>query len=88
MERQPKVLTMTATQSSGLDKVQAAAEFLSSHSRGRRTLKALHANLLDHLRGLDQEGRDAYLTLLNATWGEYAGTAPEIIKEVLEGEEP
>ena len=78
---------MTTTQSTGLGQVQAAAEFLSSHSRGRRTLKALHANLLDHLRGLDQEGREAYLTLLNEKWGEYAGTAPEIIEEVLEGVE-
>lgn len=71
-----------------LDTIQAAAEFLASHSRGRRTLKALHANLLDHLRGLDQEGRDAYLTLLNAAWGEYAGSAPLIIGEVLEDAGP
>ena len=71
-----------------LDAIQAAAEFLASHSRGRRTIKALHANLLDHLRGLDTQGRDAYLTLLNAAWGEYAGSAPLIIGEVLEGAGP
>lgn len=68
-----------------IDAITAAAEFLNSHTRGQKTLRALHANLLDHLRGLDSQGRDAYLTLLNATWGEYAGSTPEIIADVLEG---
>lgn len=71
-------------QAADLDTIQAAAEFLASHSRGRRILKALHANLLDHLRGLDTQGRDAYLTLLNATWARYRVTVPLIIEEVLE----
>lgn len=68
-----------------MDKIRKAAEFLASHQRGRDSLKSLKQSLIESLRGLDGEGRNAYLIILNGAWNGYAGSVPLIIDEALIG---
>jgi hypothetical protein len=61
--------------------LQNAVEQLMLSGRGQTALKQLVKWLDDAGLGLDSDNQDAVLLLLQAAWGPFPGTAPDLMRD-------
>jgi hypothetical protein len=64
--------------------LEAAAARLNRSEKGRQAMADLLALLDNGALALDYDNQSAVLTLLTGAWGQYAGTARDVMREVLE----
>lgn len=68
-----------------IEELQAAVDQLSRSDRGHKVMRGILALLEDHAAlSLDQEGQKAIIVLLCGAWGQYAGTARDMIRDRLD----
>lgn len=69
--------------------MEQAVEILQGSERGLATLRGVLGLLDDSALGLDYRGQNAVVTLLQAAWGPYAGSARDCMRDALgENTEP
>lgn len=69
--------------------MEQAVEVLQGSERGLATLRGVLGLLDDSALGLDYRGQNAVVTLLQAAWGPYAGSARDCMRDALgENTEP
>lgn len=73
---------MKASQSQ-FQEIESAVQTLSRTERGREVMRQVLGMLDDAGVGLDLEGQAAVFTLLQATWGQYTGSARDAMREAL-----
>ena len=71
--------------STSIADLEAAAAALNSTSRGQKAMRDLLAFLDNGGICLDSENRGHVITLLGSAWGDWAGTARDVMREQLEG---
>jgi hypothetical protein len=64
--------------------LEAAAARLNRSEKGRQAMRDLLAFLDNGALTLDYDNQSAVLTLLTGAWGQYAGTARDVMREALE----
>lgn len=65
------------------NEIESAVQTLTRTERGREVMRQVLGMLDDVGVGLDMEGQAAVLTLLQATWGQYTGSARDAMREAL-----
>lgn len=63
--------------------LQTAAAALSRTSRGRQAMTDLLALLDNGGISLDAQNRGHLITILAGAWGEYAGTARDVMRDIV-----
>ena len=68
-----------------LEDLRYAVEYLARTERGRHAMQRLLAWFDDDGLGLDAYNQRAVLTVLEAAWGSWSGTARDLMCGVVEG---
>jgi hypothetical protein len=65
------------------EQLDKAGSQLAESEKGRQAMKDLLAFLDNGAVGLDEQNQAAIMALLDGAWGEYAGTARDVMRDWL-----
>jgi hypothetical protein len=66
-----------------MEQLDKAGSLLSESEKGRQAMRDLLAFLDNGAVGLDEQNQAAIMALLDGAWGEYAGTARDVMRDWL-----